>query len=157
MLGKGTTDADVSTLDDGNKVAKEVAELEFTALVATMDLEVDPAHMDAEDRGDFERHRATIIGAYQRLSLVNNEDGMAVFTPKFSKPLPIMPANATSFTFRRPTGATLMAMDGKKVGADVTKLYASMAQMTGQHVKTFSAMDMVDLRVCTALATLFLA
>ena len=157
MLGKGITDADATTLDDRNKVAKEVAEIEFAKLVKIMDLEVDPAHMDAEDKGDFDRHKATIIGAYQRLSLVNNEDGMAVFTPKFSESLLLMPANAKSFTFRRPTGATLMVMDGKKVGADVTKLYASIAQMTGQHVKTFAAMDMVDLRVCTALATLFLA
>lgn len=157
MLGKGTTDADAETFDDRNKVAKEVAEIEFAKLVDTMDLEVDPAHMDAEDRGEFDRHKATIVGAYRRLSLVNNEEGLAVFTPKFSESLPFMPANATSFTFRRPTGATLMAMDGKKVGADVTKLYASMAQMTGQHVKIFAAMDMVDLRICTALTTLFLA
>jgi hypothetical protein len=132
-----------------NVIALEVAEQEFDRFVDSMDLDVNTAHMDADDKKDLDQLRSRIISAIQAGSLVINDNGEPVFTPQRTN-------DAAPITFHEPTGATLMAMDRKKKTEDVGKLYASMGDMTKTSAATFSKMRMSDLKVCTAVTTLFL-
>jgi hypothetical protein len=132
------------------KIAAEVAELEFTKFVEAMDLDADPSGWDAEDVKSFESAKKKIVGAIGRGHLVVDEHGQPVYTLQEG-------ANAgTQITFREQTGASLMAMDQKKKGHDVAKMFAVMADMTGTDAKTFADMKGRDLKICQAITALFL-
>lgn len=132
-----------------DKVAKEVAEQEFARFVECMDLDVDTAGMDDDDRRGFAQQKDRIIAAIQSGALTVSDSGEPTFTPQRTK-------DADAITFYEPTGASLMAMDRKKKTEDIGKLYAAMGDMTRTHANTFSKMKMADLKVCMAIATLFL-
>lgn len=132
-----------------SKVAKEVAEAEFARFVESNDLLVGTENMDKEDRDSLDEQRTRIVHAIETGAMVINEDGEPVFTPQRSK-------DAQALTFHEPTGASLMAMDRKKKNEDVGKLYATMGDMTRTDAKTFANMRMADLKVCIAVASLFL-
>jgi len=132
-----------------DKVAKEVAEAEFERFAEAMDLDVDTSIMDEDDRKGFDLQKNRIVSAIRSGAMVVNEDGEPVFTPQRMK-------DAGTITFHEPDGAALMAMDRKKKSEDIGKLYATMGAMTGTTAKTFSGMKMADLKVCMAIATLFL-
>ncbi|ARB06255.1 hypothetical protein SppYZU01_18 [Shewanella phage SppYZU01] len=132
-----------------DKVAKEVAEQEFQRFVDAMDLDVDPADMDEDDKKGFQQQKDRVIAAIQSGALVVNDKGEPVYTPQRTK-------DADTITFHEPTGASLMAMDRKKKSEDIGKLYAAMGDMTGAHPSTFAKMKMADLKVCMAVTTLFL-
>lgn len=132
-----------------NKVAKEVAEQEFERFAEVMDLDVDPAFLDDEDKKGLELQKNRIIAAIMAGSLVINDDGEPVYTPQRSE-------DRTPITFHEPSGASLMEMDRKKKNEDIGKLYAIMASMGKVHANTFAKMKMSDLKVCQAVTTLFL-
>jgi hypothetical protein len=132
-----------------NKIAKDMAELEFDRFVEAMDLDVNTASMDQDDKQGYEQQRGRIITALQSGALVINDNGEPVYTPQRIK-------DAEPITFHEPTGASLMAMDRKKKAEDIGKLYATMADMTKTNAKLFSEMKMPDLKVCMAVTTLFL-
>lgn len=132
-----------------DKVAKEVAEQEFSRFVECMDLDVDPADMDEDDRKGFNQQKDRVIAAIQSGALVISDKGEPTFTPQRSN-------DADAITFYEPTGASLMAMDRKKKTEDIGKLYAAMGDMTKTHANVFSKMKMADLKVCMAITTLFL-
>ena len=131
------------------KIAKEVAEQEFSRFVECMDLDVDPADMDEDDRKGFNQQKDRVIAAIQSGALVTSDKGEPTFTPQRSN-------DAEPITFYEPTGASLMAMDRKKKTEDIGKLYAAMGDMTKTHANVFSKMKMADLKVCMAITTLFL-
>lgn len=128
----------------------ESAELEFDRFVDLMDLDVDMADMDDEDKKDFTLEKGKIVKALQRGSLVISDQGEPIYTPVRSD-------NKGAITFHEATGASLMAMDRKKKNADVTKMYATMADMTKEPIVRFANMKMFDVKICTAITTLFLA
>lgn len=132
-----------------DKIAKEVAEQEFNRFVGSMDLEVDPADMDEDDRKGFNQQKDRVIAAIQSGALVIKDSGEPVFTPQRTN-------DADAITFHEPTGASLMAMDRKKKTEDIGKLYAAMGDITKTHANVFSKMKMADLKVCMAITTLFL-
>jgi hypothetical protein len=134
-----------------NKVAREVAEQEFERFAEEMDLDLDTSSMDAEDLTAFNKQKGRLIRAIERGSLVINENGEAVYTPanpgsKHQDPI----------TFHERTGASLMAMDGKKKGHDVAKTYAVMADMCKVHPSTFAGLKGTDVKVCEALFALLM-
>lgn len=134
-----------------DKVALEVAEKEFNRFVEEMDLDLDTALMDAEDLTAFTKQKNRIIRAIQRGNLVVNENGEAVYTPfnkgsKHKEPL----------TFHERTGASLMAMDGKKKNHDVAKTYAVLADMCRVHQSVFAGLAGTDVKVCEALFALLM-
>lgn len=131
------------------KIALDVAEVEFKRFGDLMDLDLDPLDMDEDDKKGFEQQKKRVISSIQNGSLIINDNGEPVFTPQGI-------SDANPITFREPTGASLMAMDRKKRTEDVAKLYASMADMTGSSSGIFSKMKMRDLKVCMAITTLFL-
>ncbi len=132
-----------------DKIAKEVAEQEFNRFVESMDLDVDPADMDEDDRKGFTQQKDRVIAAIQSGALVIKDSGEPVFTPQRTN-------DADAITFHEPTGASLMAMDRKKKTEDIGKLYAAMGDITKTHANVFSKMKMADLKVCMAITTLFL-
>lgn len=133
-----------------SKVALEVAEQEFSRFVELMDLDVETSGMDEEDRKSFEQQKHRILVAIQAGALIINEAGEPVYTPQRS-------SGTGPITFYEPTGASLMAMDRRKKGEDVSKLYAIMSDITKTHVSTFAKMRIADLKVCQAVLTFFLA
>lgn len=132
-----------------DKIAKEVAEQEFNRFVDAMDLDVDPADMDEDDKKGFNQQKDRIIAGIQSGALVIKDTGEPVFTPQRTN-------DAEAITFYEPTGASLMAMDRKKKTEDIGKLYAAMGDITKTHASTFSRMKMADLKICMAITTLFL-
>ena len=132
-------------------IALEMAEMEFGKFVDAMGLDVDPTCMDEEDKSAFERQKRRIVRAIERGALVINEKGEAVYTPyhadsKHKDPL----------TFHERTGASLMAMDGKKRGHDVAKTYAVLADMCKVHQSVFAGLVGPDVKTCEALFALLM-
>ena len=134
----------------GEKIALEVAENEFDRFTELMDLDVNTEGMSADDKRDFTLQRSRIIEVIQSGSLTVNEDGCPVYIPR-------MKDDASPITFYEPTGASYMAMDRKKLGEDMAKLFATMADMTKTSSGLFSKMKGRDLKICMAITTLFLA
>lgn len=130
-------------------ISIEVAEAEFTRFVEAMDLDVDPAEMDAEDRESFKQAKRRIVGALLAGSLVVTEQGEPVFTPVAS-------TNKDPITFYEPTGSVLMAADSAKKNHYMEKTLLMVVAMTRQDKSRFANMPHRDLKVCLSIAGLFL-
>jgi hypothetical protein len=130
------------------KIAQEFAEQEFDRFLNAMDLDIQLKGMDDEDRKSFEEAKRKLVRAMQKGSLVIDEKGQPVFTPQLGDTAPI--------TFKEPTGAVLMTMDQKKKDHDVAKMMVTMAAMTGVNMQRFAKMEGRDIKICLAIATLFL-
>jgi len=130
------------------KVAAEVCEQEFTRFVEAMGLDVDQSGMDDDDKKSFVAAKRRLIGAMATGNLIIDDQGRATYQPAVGDTNPI--------TFYSPTGATLMAMDQKKSGHDVAKMFAFMSDMTKEPTTRFAAMDNRDLKICQAITVLFL-
>lgn len=133
------------------KVAQEQAEKEFEQFVEDMDLDLDETHMDEEDLAGFRKQKRRIVRAVMRGSLTFDEDGQAVYTPRNKRS-----THTDPITFHERTGASIMAMDGKKKGHDAAKMYAVLADMCKVHPKIFAGMVGEDVKVCEAIFTLLM-
>jgi len=133
------------------KVVLEQAEQEFEAWTEAMDLDLDTSHMDAEDLTAFNKQKRKIVKAIQAGSLTFNDDGEAVYAPSNAKSKRQEP-----ITFYERTGASMMAMDGKKKGHDISKTFAVMGDMCKVHPSVFSGLVGVDGKVCEALFALLM-
>lgn len=129
-----------------NVVDREVAEQEFERFADAMDLDVDPAGMDDDDRRGFEREKRIFLRAVQAGRLVVDEAGQPVYTPKGGEPI----------TFYEPTGATLMEMDRVKQGKAMKQTSVLLAAMTKQSPPRFANMKLRDYKVCQAIMAFFM-
>jgi hypothetical protein len=129
-------------------VAREVAQAEFERFCESMDLDVDTSRMDEDDLKGFDEAREVMLRAIERGRMVIDEKGQPVYTPQSG--------SLKSITFREPTGANFMAMDGKKKGHDVARMFAVLAEMTGVDAKEFGKLAARDFKVCRTIVTLFL-
>ena len=132
-----------------NIIPQEVAEADFDRFVEAMDLFVDPAFMDDEDRTAFEKQKHRLVNAMMIGALSINENGEAVYTPRRSD-------YKDPITFHERTGASLMAMDNKKKNQDIAKTYAVMADMTNTHPGVFSKLKGSDIKTCEAIFALLM-
>lgn len=132
-------------------IAPEMAEVEFERFVEAMDLDVDTSDMDAEDLTGFEKQKRRIINAIKNGSLVVNDNGEAVYTPRNRKS-----KYNEAITFHERTGASLMAMDGIKKNHDAHKMYKIMADMCKVHPSVFAGLVGIDVKVCEALFSLLM-
>lgn len=132
-------------------IAKEVALQEFDRFVDEMDLDVDESLMDSEDLTAFNKQKNRIIRVLQRGNLVINDSGEAVLTPSNKSS-----STSDPITFHEATGASVMAMDGKKKNHDVSKTYAIMAGMCKVHPNVFSGLAGSDYKVAQAIFTLLM-
>lgn len=128
-------------------VALEVAEAEFERFLDSMDIERDASRMDAEEKSSFEDIKRKFTRQVQLGKLVVDAQGQPVFTT----------STGSTITFHEPTGASFMAMDSKKKGADFAKMCAVLADMTRVDASTYAKMPNRDFKVCQMLVTLFLA
>jgi len=134
-----------------NKISNEVALAEFDRFVDEMGLLIDPAQMDAEDKTAFEKQKARIVDAIEKGHLVINENGEAVYTPHRNAS-----RHKEPITFHERTGASVLAMDGKKKNQDMAKTYAIMAEMCKVHPSTFASLAGPDIKVCEAIYALLM-
>lgn len=134
-----------------NKIDPETAAVEFDRFAEMMDLDLDVSGMDADDLTAFNKQKRRIVTAIERGSLVVNEAGEAVYTPSNKKS-----SHTDAITFHERTGASLMAMDGKKKGHDVAKTYAMMGDMCKLPPKTFAGLVGVDVKTCEAIFSLLM-
>lgn len=137
--------------DTTQVVDKQTAEAEFERFVDAMDLDLDTSGMDAEDLTAFNKQKNKILQAIQRGHLVINEKGEAEYTP--CRPGSI---HKEAITFHERTGASLMAMDGKKKNCEVAKTFAVMANMCRVHQSVFAGLVGTDDKVCQALFALLM-
>lgn len=131
------------------KVASDVAEQEFERFCDEMDIDNDESAMDEDDLSGFNKHKRRILRAMANGALVINENGEAVYTPQRTN-------GAPQLVFHERTGASLMAMDGKKKGHDVTKMYAVLGDMCKCHQSVFAKLKGTDIKVCEALFALLM-
>lgn len=128
------------------KVVKEMAEQEFDRFADAMDLDLDTSFMDEDDLTGFTKQKNRVVRAIERGHLVINDKGEAVYTP-YRKGS----THKDPITFHERTGASIMAMDGKKKGHNAAKMYAVLADMCRVHPKTFAGLVGEDVKVCEAL------
>lgn len=134
-----------------SKIDKEVALAEFDRFVDEMGLLLDPADMDAEDKTAFEKQKTRIVDAIMKGNLVINDNGEAVYTPYRNAS-----RHKEPITFHERTGASVLAMDGKKKNQDMAKTYAIMAEMCRVHASTFAGLAGPDIKVCEAIYALLM-
>ena len=127
-------------------VAADVAEQEFARFVEAMDLDIDPAGMDADDRRDFEREKGIFLREVRRGRLTIDETGQPVFSPTEGEPI----------TFYEPTGATLLELDRVKRGKLMKQTHALLAGITKEPPPRFAKMRMRDYKVCTSVMAFFM-
>jgi len=132
------------------KVARDAAQADFDRFIEKMDLDVEPEGMDDEDLQAFKSAERVMSRAIRKGRLVVNAEGEPIYTP-------VMGASKDPIIFHEPKGSTYSAMDQKKKGHDISKMFASMAEMTQTSAVTFENMHGRDLKVCQAIVTLFLA
>lgn len=130
-------------------LAREVAEEQFNTFCDDMDIDRDVSKMKEKDAEGFEEQKEIIIGAMMTGRLFLNDDSEPVYTPKRS-------SIANPLTFREPTGADLMAMDRKKSGEDVGKMFALMDSITKSVPGTCSKLKGPDRKVAQAITVLFM-
>ncbi len=128
------------------KVDKDTATAEFKRFAECNDLDIDTADMDAEDLAAFGKSQRRIESALMDGSLIIDDDGQATYTPRNPKTVDKSP-----ITFCERTGASIMAMDGKKKNQDGLKTYAVMADMCKVHPNRFANLVGIDVKVCEAI------
>ena len=138
-------------MSNENKVDKEFAEVEFDRFTESMDLDLDTSDMDAEDLTAFNKQKSKIVKAIMFGSLVVNDNGEAVYTPRNERS-----KHKEALTFHERTGASLMAMDGTKKNHDVTKTYKVLGDMCKVHPNIFAGLVGIDVKICEALFALLM-
>lgn len=135
-------------MQDKEVMTAENAELELQRFADAMDLDIDASRMDESDKKSFESTKYKLIRAMQRGRLVIDDKGQPIYSPAHD--------DAGSVTFHQPTGSMIAASDGKKDTENIKRLNAIMGEMTHCHPSRFANMKLPDLKVCQAIAALFL-
>lgn len=130
-------------------VAQEVAEDEFNRFCDSMDIDNNTEAMTEEDEKSFKGPKETIIRAIMQGSLIVNDDGEPVYTPRNSP-------KVGELTFREPNGADYMAMDRKKDGQNISKMWAMADAVTKSTPGAISNLRNRDLKVVQAIMQLFM-
>jgi len=136
---------------DTNRVANDVALAEFDRFAEMMDLDLDESIMQDDDRDELLKQKNRIVKEIVNGSLMINELGEAVYTPRHPRS-----ANKEPITFHEHTGASIMAIDSKSNKARVAAAHAIMGDMCGVHPRVFAGLVGCDYKVCTALFALLM-
>lgn len=132
------------------KVAHDVALDEFNRFCDSMDIDNNTDAMTEEDAKSFEEPKGVIIRAIMEGSLLINGDGEPEYTPKNSP-------KVGNLTFREPNGADYMAMDRKKEGQNIAKMWTLAESVTKSAPGTIANLRNRDLKVVRAIMQLFMA
>jgi len=151
MTTTATSAAGKVTKLEAGRVAHEVALAEFDRFADMMDLDLDESLMQDEDRAELAKQKKRIVKEICNGSLVVNELGEVVFTPrharsKYKEPL----------TFHEQSGASIMAIDSKSHKARVGAVHAILGDMCGVNANVFASLVGSDYKVCTAIFALLM-
>lgn len=124
---------------------KESAEAEFLRMCEEVGIDLDAD--DAEDADDLDKLKGKIVKAIEKGLLTIGESGLPTYTTI---------KNNDALAFKEPTGATLLSMDKVKDGHDMRKTYTVLGEITNGNFAP-SKCNMRDIKVLTAIMTLFLA
>ena len=127
-------------------VDPEMASMFFNDWADAMDLDLDANFMDDDEIREFNKLRRRMVKAISEGDLTFNENNEAVYTAAGNKKI----------TFYECDGAALMAMDGKKKGHDIEKLYAAMDAATKSAKGTIANLKGKDLKVCMGIFNLLM-
>lgn len=130
-------------------VADEVLEQEFTRFAEAMDLDVELAGMNDEDKKTLLASKRIILRAMARGRLVINEHGEAVYTANHA-------GKDLEFRFYTPSGRAMTVRDTNLPGHDQKKLVSTIAQMTRQKPGIIEDLLLADFKVLQTIAILFL-
>ena len=133
------------------EVSEEVAQRLFDDWCEAMDLENDESYFDEEELKAFSKQKRRLVRAIVSGALSFNDDGEAVYTPKNPKS-----KHNDPITFHERSGASIMAMDGKKAGHDVRKMFAIMGDMCRVPSNVFAGLVGTDGKVCEAICVLLM-
>ena len=134
-----------------NVVAREAARAEVLNWADAMDLDLDTTNQDAEDAAALNKLVDRLTKAVGNGSLTFNAEDEAVYTPSNKKSKQQDP-----ITFYERTGASILAMDGKKKNQDIKKTFAIMGDMCKVPPAVFSSLVGIDGKVCEAIFTLLM-
>ncbi len=131
------------------KVGEDVAEREFQRFTTALRAKPVLERMNRDQLRDYENNKTTVLDGFRDGSLVVDNKGQPVYTPRcdFNGKL----------VFKKPTGATLMAADGLSDDEGVKKTFRMLAQLTGHNEPELQTLDMADLRVPLAIVAVLLA
>lgn len=124
------------------KVAPEVALEDFNRMCVARRIDLDESDWDDDDRKSFAALKKLIVKAICSGSLTVDDSG----DPSYTTP------SGASFKFKKATGATLIAMDGK---TGTAKVFAALADMSGKATSHFGQLEVADLNLLANLFTLF--
>ena len=130
-------------------LAREVAEQQFDKFCDDFDIDRDTDKMKEKDAEGFNEEKEVLIAAFMDGRLELNENSEPVYKPK-------RPGFPNPLTFREPSGADLMAMDRKKSGEDVGKMFAMMDAVTKSAPGACSKLKGPDFKVAKAIMVLFM-
>lgn len=137
----------------GYKISEEMAAQEFAKYCDANDIDHDETAMNEEELKDFSAIKRRFIKAC-RQGRVEVDGRNIVYTNSNFSPAGFA---GQRVTITRPGGTAFSGMDGFKESQQVHKLHAFCSAMTGQEVKYFSKLDIVDWQFYRDIATLFLA
>ncbi len=135
-----------------NKIDGEMAKALFDEFCQNWRIKNDTSGFKAEDRVAFDQAREHMVDAYAAGRLENDKDKKSViYRFEFNEDL----GGTNEIKLRRPRGATYMETDSGKKDANMTKMFYMLGEMSGKPVAFFSKVDGVDIKVLTAITTLF--
>ena len=133
------------------KIAPEMAELEFERFVEVWDLDGEVAEMEEEDRVSFNGLKRKLMRVLISGDLVVNEDATLTYCLRY----PTLDS-LKELKFEIPKGDAMVSWDKFKDRQNIAKLNSFIGSMTRQSPAIFAAVDGRDLKICQAVALLFL-
>lgn len=136
----------------GNRIDKEVAEIEFDRFVKEWDIDDDLAAMSMEDSAGFQAHKSRVVKEICAGNATIDEQGDVRYTLKYPKD----GSSITELVFKVARGSKAV-MDNYKEREAIHKTMAYIGSLTGQPPKVMFSLDPRDQKFGEAVAVLFLA
>lgn len=136
--------------DEEHVVDLQSARGEFIRFAKVMRIDLDTTGLDDNTRRDTEKEIRDFVREIQRGSLMIDEEGQPVYTPQVSN-------RTKPFTFYRPKGGHLVAIDKKQEHAKVAQSFAVLGEVVREPPVMFSNLAYSDTKVLQLILGLFLA
>lgn len=127
------------------KINQELAADTFNSFAERIEIETDLSAFDDEAKKEFGEHRNRFIKAVMKGRLVLGEDDIPVYTTR----------GGETIIFRPMKGGDMAQMDKKKESAQIAKVFALMASITGRPESFYSEIETMDVNTCLAITSLF--
>jgi len=134
------------------KIDRETAEKEFVNYCESNRIEHDETAMNDEEKEPFKDIKKRFIENCMEGRVEVDGTSLKYTISDFSTDV-----KGKTVTIKRPSGNAFTAMDGWREKESVHKLLGFMSAMTGEEVKFFSKLDIVDWKFFNSIASLFLS